>query len=159
MFEYLVTNKDGIMFALFVLFILMIFIQWLCWTTGLGRFKNVSKRDTNSTIRYVVAEMLVKIINDFRHLLALLLVLIFAASLAYALIKTDGTGKSISDALQSVTSTLGGLLGAIIGYYFGESAAKYKIEDQPSSSMMNNQEQDIDDSSGGVSMAPSTKDS
>ncbi len=157
MFDFLVTNKDGIILALFVLFILMIFIQWFCWMAGIGRFKIAYKRDTSSALRYVFAEMLVKIINDFRHLLALILVLIFAASLAYAMINTDATQGSINDALQSVTSTLGGLLGAIIGYYFGESAAKQKAEDKPSSTAKDDQEQNINDSAGDIIQAPSPK--
>ncbi len=154
MFDYLVTNKEGIAIALFVLFILMIFIQWFCWTTGIGRFKNITKRDERSALRYVIADMLAKIINDFRHLLALVLVLIFAASLAYAMINAGDAQGSISDALQSVTSTLGGLLGAIIGYYFGESAAKQKVVEKPSSIDGSDQVQDTSDSTGGITQAP-----
>jgi hypothetical protein len=35
----------------------------------------------------------------------------------------------IKDGLQGVAAALGGLIGSIIGYYFGESAAKNRVSD------------------------------
>jgi membrane protein DedA with SNARE-associated domain len=72
----------------------------------------------------VIAELFVKIINDFRHLLALLIVVIFALVLGYGLIRAGKDLENITKVLQVVVSTLGGLIGSIIGYYFGESAGR-----------------------------------
>lgn len=102
--------------------------QWVCWMFGLGRFelrhqgKNPVTRE--SSLRFVIADLLVKIINDFRHLLALVVMLIFALTLLYALLRSENTAEGINKALQSVVATMGGLIGSIIGYYFGESAGQ-----------------------------------
>jgi hypothetical protein len=74
-------------------------------------------------IRHIMADLLVKVIDDFRHLLALIVMLVFALTLGYALV-TASTVEQVSGLLQAVTSAFGGIVGAIIGYYFGESAAK-----------------------------------
>ena len=91
---------------------------------GLGRFARKGVADT-SKVRFVVADFFVKIINDFRHLLALLIVLLFALALFTAM--WPGISKQevglIKDGLQAVAAALGGLVGSIIGYYFGESTA------------------------------------
>ena len=82
---------------------------------------------TNGTIRYLIADFFVKIINDFRHFLALIIVLMFAFTMVYVLVvveyKTGSPVDEIGKALQAVTGTLSGIIGVILGYYFGESAA------------------------------------
>ncbi len=100
----------------------MVFIvQWLAWIFHKGRFgKPRPNRDTPD-VRHVLADLLVKIINDFRHLLAGAIVLLFGLALAYSLAQAANVDE-ISTVLQAVGSSLGGLIGAIIGYYFGESA-------------------------------------
>lgn len=54
------------------------------------------------------------IINEFRHLLALVLVLLFGGVLAFGLVKAGDDAQGISAVLQAVASSLGGLIGAII---------------------------------------------
>jgi hypothetical protein len=73
-------------------------------------------------------DLIVKIIDDFRHFLALLIVVLFFLALGYALLRAGGDVEAISDALQAVSSALGGLIGAIIGYYFGESAGRRQAD-------------------------------
>lgn len=70
-------------------------------------------------------ELLTKIIYEFRHLLALLIVVLFAVALFAAMWPgmMKGDVALIKDGLQAVAAALGGLIGSIIGYYFGESAA------------------------------------
>ena len=74
--------------------------------------------------------LFVKVITEFRHLLALVIVSIFAFALGYALFTSDPGGDDLSKNLQAVTSTLGGLVGSIIGYYFGESKAETAAADR-----------------------------
>lgn len=50
-----------------------------------------------------------------------MIVLIFASALVFAMYTADGDMDKLATALQVVTATLGGLVGSIIGYYFGES--------------------------------------
>jgi hypothetical protein len=104
-------------------------IQWLSWIFLKGRFKprtgtGTGTGDGSQSIRFVFTDLLVKIINDFRHLLALLMVIIFAATLGFMLFRAGTNMTDMADALQVVVATLGGLLGSILGYYFGESAVR-----------------------------------
>lgn len=105
--------------------LVLLAVQWVAWIFSFGRFgKEPVQAERTQNIRYLLADGLVKIINDFRHLLALLIVLIFGLALAYALWSAGTDSDSIKEMLQAVTSTLGGLVGSIIGYYFGESAGR-----------------------------------
>ncbi|MEE9552965.1 MAG: hypothetical protein V3W18_01610 [candidate division Zixibacteria bacterium] len=56
-------------------------------------------------------------------MLALIIITIFAIALIFAMVHATTTNKDLSDAIQGVVASLGGLIGSIIGYYFGESAA------------------------------------
>jgi hypothetical protein len=102
-------------------------VQWFAWIFSIGRFKSTDAtppgaRPSGQSLRYVFSEAAVKIINDFRHLLALVIVVIFALALAYAMLQARASIADMKEALQAVVATLGGLVGSIIGYYFGESA-------------------------------------
>ena len=108
-------------------------MNWVLWTFRWGRYSGPAS--TDSKIRYVLTDFLVNIINDFRHLLALVIVILFGVALFTAMwpgmMKEDVT--LIKDGLQGVLASFGGLLGAVIGYYFGESAASKRFgADQPS---------------------------
>jgi hypothetical protein len=67
------------------------------------------------------------IIDDFRNFLALVLMGIFVLAMVLmlwpSLASEEGTYDNLKDGLQTVVACLGGLVGSIIGYYFGESAA------------------------------------
>lgn len=102
----------------------LVLVQWTTWIFGLGRFRaSGAQRDRRSQLRFVLADFFVKIIVDFRNLLALLVLLIFVGALIWVLAAADGKMADIKDGLQAVVAALGGLVGSIIGYYFGESAA------------------------------------
>ncbi len=150
-FTFLQTYWIGVLFLLFCLAFL---VQWFAWIFGIGRFSKAGRGTTDTDpstgkgtgqgtgtgtgigtsraeLRYIFSEATVKIINDFRHLLALVIVLIFAFALGFSLIKaasipstgTPSVIDNMKEALQVVVATLGGLVGSIIGYYFGESKA------------------------------------
>ena len=73
--------------------------------------------------RYILADLIVKIIDDFRHLLALIIVAIFALALGYVMVKTSNQYDQLKGGIEVVVASLGGIVGSILGYYFGESAA------------------------------------
>ena len=126
---WLVANREGIVLLGQVLVGVAILAIVACWTFGWGRFRRQDGRPRSENLRYLITEALTKIINDFRHLLALLLVVIFGLALAYAMAQAGAEIAQIKEALQAVTSTLGGLVGSIIGYYFGESKGRRSTSD------------------------------
>jgi hypothetical protein len=126
-FGFVAEYRVGILVLLVILIVAGGVTNWLLWMFGWGRYRG--PLPTNSKIRFVVADFFVKIINDFRHLLALLIVLLFSGALFIAMwpgmMKQDVT--LIRDGLQGVASALSGLLGSVIGYYFGESTARRRL--------------------------------
>jgi hypothetical protein len=99
-------------------------VQWFAWIWGLGRFgRSEQSSPPDKALRFVFSQAAIKIIDDFRHLLALVLVLIFAFVLGYSMLRAGKEAGVMQDSLQAVVANLGGLIGSIIGYYFGESAA------------------------------------
>lgn len=97
--------------------------NWLAWIFNWGRFKRpavaLGKPD-QTRLSYVLADAAVRLVNDFRHLLALLLVVIFGCTLGWVLY-TSKTPEHMWEGLKTVTATLGGIVASIIGYYFGEA--------------------------------------
>jgi hypothetical protein len=143
-FTFFETYRVGIfVFAASVAFglgFVVLILQWLLWLFGWGRYAplkdnegkplriarpgRVSRGEARQdSLQFVVTDFLVKVINDFRNLLALLIVLIFTLVLLVALFRTASLTEMAS-ALQAVMAALGGLVGSIVGYYFGESAVK-----------------------------------
>lgn len=120
MFGYLAANAAGIRVLIVVIFAGILAAQWLFWIFRWGRFGQEPPKE--KSFRFILAELATNIINEFRHLLALVLVLLFGGVLAFGLVKAGSDAGEISAVLQAVSSSLGGLIGAIIGYYFGESA-------------------------------------
>lgn len=122
---FLDTHRGGILMLLLCLASVALFVQWVAWIFSIGRFRQTGMPATGrqQNLRYIFAEIAVKIINDFRHFLALIIVLIFALALTYAMLRAGSEMNNMKDALQAVAATLGGLVGSIVGYYFGESAA------------------------------------
>lgn len=124
---FLTAHSNGIFMLFFCLAAGVFIVQWVCWIFCWGRFhpeRVASATSARKPLRQVMGDLLVNIVNDFRHLLALIIVLIFAAALGYAVYKARAGVDEITKALQAVVATLGGLVGSLLGYYFGESAAK-----------------------------------
>ena len=151
-FSFLESYRGGVLVFLLCLATLALLVQWTAWIFSLGRFRAaVARKDA---LRNVLADLLVKIIDDFRHLLALVIVLIFALVLAFALIRAGSDIDDITDALQVVTSTMGGLIGSIIGYYFGESAARKSLTSESEEEKSEEVEQESEEEEEGIRAAP-----
>lgn len=129
MFGYLAANAAGIWMLIVIVFFGILAAQWLSWIFRWGRFSQEPPKEKR--IRFILAELATNIINEFRHLLALVLVLLFGGVLAFGLVKAGDDAQKISAVLQAVASSLGGLIGAIIGYYFGESAGRRRAPVEP----------------------------
>lgn len=134
--SYFVTAIWKVFMILFpTLLLIGIFVTWIAWLGGFWRFKSkttdANKRET--TIRYMMVKFLTEIINDFKHILAILLTLMFVITvfsiIYFALFKQENF-TILKDGLQVVVASLGGLVGSIIGYYFGESAASKRATGQ-----------------------------
>ncbi len=154
-------EKDTIMLILGTGVAFLIAMQWFCWIFQFGRFKTRNNtpavpEDKNQNIRYVIANFFVNIINDFRHLLALVIVLVFAITLFVVLYKNSAS--ELGAAMQSVSSTFGGLIGAIIGFYFGEKTAvredKRSDNSETADQAEAQQEEPINQSKGSTSHPP-----
>lgn len=132
LFSFLQEYRIGIWVFFLSLGGIALLVQWFAWIFGKGRFGRVTAASNGRTgIGYIFSDFIVKIINEFRHLLALIVLVIFAGALTYSLWKAGtvptGSGPpstidNLKEALQAVVATLGGLVGSIIGYYFGESS-------------------------------------
>lgn len=129
--DWILANRIGIVFLGQIVLSVAVLVIAACWTFGWGRFSRhpAGGPSKSENLRYLITEALTKIINDFRHLLALILVVIFGCALVYTLVQAGGDMVLIKEALQAVTSTLGGLVGSIIGYYFGESKGRASAND------------------------------
>jgi hypothetical protein len=125
-FGFFETHANGIGMAILCLFAVAFFAQWVSWIFGFGRFKRKDQKEgegKGAALRFVITEAAVKLVNDFRHLLALLIVGIFGGALFYVLGKAHDAFE-MWEALKNVTATLGGIVASIIGYYFGEARGR-----------------------------------
>jgi membrane protein YqaA with SNARE-associated domain len=122
---FLDQNRGGIFVLAGIVVFLILIIQWLAWIFHIGRYKQQTAAGSarERTAQFVFGEFLAKVISDFRNLLAVMIVLVFALILAFGIFRSN-TLEEMGVALQAVMSTLGGLVGSIVGYYFGESAVK-----------------------------------
>lgn len=120
----------GIFFAIFIIKGVIYFLaKTFCWGKFNSSANNGNSRDpmeASGGVAYILMNLMVKIIDDFRHLLALIIVSIFFFALIYAMMYAGKTLEEKMDAIQTVVAALGGLIGSIIGYYFGESAGSRK---------------------------------
>jgi len=133
-FKILDDYSGGVLVLFFALGAIVLLVQWWAWIFLKGRFQPkriepgtgtpTGTGDGSQPLRVVFVEFFTKIIDDFRHLLALLMVVIFALTLGFMIFRAGKDMTKMTDAVQVVVATLGGLLGSILGYYFGESAAQ-----------------------------------
>lgn len=130
-FDLVGRHQSAILVLLFCVGVFLFSLQWVLWLFAKGRFHVTSEKSEKLVaparpqgLRYLVADGLVKIINDFRHLLALIIVSIFGLAVFWTLYQVGPDVDDMKEVLQAVAATLGGLVGSIIGYYFGESAAR-----------------------------------
>lgn len=123
LFDFFAQHVVGILVLVALLFALILIIRWLCWIFCWGRFAR-ERPSQRAELRFVITDFFVKLIDDFRHLLALVIVFIFLAALMTMLWPglKERNVYEMEDALKVVAATLGNLMAAVIGYYFGESA-------------------------------------
>ena len=143
MFGYLASHATGIWMLIVIIIFGILAVQWLSWIFRWGRFSQEPPKE--KSIRFILAELATNIINEFRHLLALVLVLLFGGVLAFGLATAGGDAQGFGAVLQAVASSLGGLIGAIIGYYFGESAGSRRPADDPRATRDVKQAEDVGD--------------
>jgi hypothetical protein len=123
--EYLADHAGGIAAGLLVLFASLAAAQWLCWLLGVGRFKRTAEEKPAQYWSYVFSDFFVRMFDNFRNLLAMVIVTMFFVIMLVAAARPlfEGRYEDLRDSLQTVGAVLGPLIGGILGYYFGESAA------------------------------------
>lgn len=127
--RFLEYHLVGIFLLVLILFSVILIVNWFAWIFAWGRFQGArSTENRQGGFFYLFADFIVKLINDFRHFLALVLVSIFASSLFYVITQAKDVGE-LQALIQTVMATLGTLVGSIVGYYFGESAVKRSIKE------------------------------
>ncbi|GAB5398870.1 MAG: hypothetical protein Aureis2KO_04550 [Aureisphaera sp.] len=144
---FLEDHQTGVLLFVVLIISVVIAIRWLFQIFALGKYKThykvkdengkekvvkVKQKDENTSITYILTQSLVDIVGEFRHFLALMIVLLFVILIIAAMWAGNGSSQmnfdNMMDAMQLVIASLGGLLGSIIGYYYGESAARSKNE-------------------------------
>jgi len=134
-FEFFAQHETGTLVFLVLLVVSTALFVWvvqkICWIAQYGRYKHVPRTaQAESSVGVIISAFFAKLIDEFRHLLALLIFLLFAGVLIYGVaVATSGvTGTARLDAIEKViqviVASLGGLVGSIIGYYFGEARGK-----------------------------------
>lgn len=108
--------------VMIIIAFILLMLMWIMWIFALGRFYQARyyRRGYDHGVWQIIIDFFANVIDDFRHLLALAFVLIFASTLGFCLFKAGGNLKEITNMLQAVVGTFGGLMGAIIGFYFSE---------------------------------------
>ena len=121
---FLTEHSSGIIILILLMFSCLIMINWLAKIFNWGKYKNpeVNSKDYGNLI-YVTTQFFANLINDFKHFLALVIIIIFAGLIVYSMAATPDFNNKMK-ALQLVIASLGGIVGTVIGYYFGESAAR-----------------------------------
>jgi hypothetical protein len=121
--DFFARHRAGVAVLLGAAFATVLLVQWVCWIFARGRFARTAGA-ARQELRVVITDFFVKIIDDFKHLLALVLVLIFMGTLLLMIWPgiVGGDVAKMESSLKAVVASLGGIIGTIIGYYFGESA-------------------------------------
>lgn len=124
-----------VLFVILALFGVTLLVQWWMWLAGAGRFKASRPRDGDrEPVARMFAGAFIKIVDDFRHFLALMLLAVFFLTLFLVVLigwhrsAGDRTIEAVTDGIQLVVAALGGLVGSIVGYYYGESAVRRNAE-------------------------------
>lgn len=122
--SFLSRHTNGILILVLLLLSFVMIINWLAMIFSFGRYKNQQLNEKNSgNLGYMVTQFFANLINDFKHFLALIIIVIFAGLIVYSMAATPEFEDKM-EALQLVIASLGGLVGTVIGYYFGESAVR-----------------------------------
>ncbi len=119
--NFFAVNQAGIYVLMAILAFVVLLIQWLAWIFKWGRFKSApAGTGPGYSTKDIMFTYLATLASDFKFVLATLIFGIFSVVLLIALF----TQSDFANALQAVMSTLGGLVGTIVGYFFGEKAGQ-----------------------------------
>ena len=124
---FLEHHQVGLLILGCIITFLAIIANWFFRIFQLGRYKPIDTKPGHRPVSaaregfgFLMGKLMSKVIYEFRHLLALLILLTFVGILIYSM-KGESYEDKI-DALKEVMSTLGVLVVSIVGYYFGESS-------------------------------------
>jgi len=119
--------------VLVALFGLLVAATWVLWLLGRGRFKPPATNTDGAPsgrppgLRYVLTDFLTKMISDFQHFFALVIVGVFC----WMVCRMTAPGIAVGDfalvekGLAVVLNTpFGGVVISMISYYFGEQAGR-----------------------------------
>jgi hypothetical protein len=91
-----------------LLFALMATVTWCFWVLGRGRFSRPRPTDDRSTIAYYIGTFVGQIITEFRHFLALMVVMLFAVTMATVIFLGRHHFEDVKTGVQVVAASLGG---------------------------------------------------
>jgi len=134
-FDFFAQHETGTLVFLVLLVVSTALFVWVvqkvCWIGEFGRYKHLPRTiQAESSVGVIISAFFAKLIDEFRHLLALLIFLLFAGVLVYGVAVASsgvaGTARleAIEKVIQVIVASLGGLVGSIMGYYFGEARGK-----------------------------------
>ncbi|MDA1314853.1 MAG: hypothetical protein O2968_16085 [Acidobacteria bacterium] len=122
--QVLEQHWRGVFILVFLITVLALIVRWLFWLLGWGRFaaRPDGKSIPGRTGSFFWNQFIAKTVDQFRHLLALLIFLLFSVAVILSILPglAERNVEQMTDGLQGVAASLGGLIGSIIGYYFGE---------------------------------------
>jgi len=137
-FEFFNQHATGILVFLVVVLVLAVlcawFIQKLAWVMRWGRYKDIASPPASaaeSALSRAYSVFLTKLVDDFRLLLALLIFLLFTGVLFFGIWvahSPSGGFDEVGKAIQAIVASLGGFVGTIMGYYFGQERSKPATE-------------------------------
>ena len=107
----------GTVLLLLIIIVLLLVIKSIIQSFGLGRGYD-KKLESKLKRQAVVSHVILKIVDQFRHLLASLVILSFVFIIIIILIVIKSDERM--DALQLGLSSFSGILGTIVGFYFSE---------------------------------------
>lgn len=111
-------HKIGVIILVVSIAILLYVLRRFLQAFGVGR-KSRKVIEARIQFQAVISQVIMKIIDQFRHFLAALVVVIFAILTITMVLVIDNDRLG---ALQLIISAFTGLLGTVLGFYFGEKS-------------------------------------
>jgi hypothetical protein len=107
--------------SVLLLFALVAAGHWWSYFRGTGRYAQPKTVETTSAAMLFIG----KLISEFKHFLALVIMVVFLVAIVLVVIaawpKASGDLDKLYNGIQVVVASMGGLVGSVVGYYFGEA--------------------------------------